>query len=50
MLIVAIVGMINGSFWAILVTEKLNVPPQYLAIFPLSSRPSCLSFFFCDAA
>ncbi len=46
MLIVAIVGMINGSFWAILVTEKLNVPPQYLAIFPFVKSAIVLSFFF----
>jgi hypothetical protein len=40
MLIIAIVGLINGSFWAILVTEKLNVPPENLArSFPSSSRP-----------
>ncbi|MFO7633746.1 MAG: MFS transporter [Caldilinea sp.] len=46
MLIIAIVGLINGSFWAILVTEKLNVPPQYLAIFPFVKSAIVLSFFF----
>jgi uncharacterized membrane protein YeaQ/YmgE (transglycosylase-associated protein family) len=46
MLIIAIVGLINGSFWAILVTEKLNVPPEILSIFPFLKSAVALSFFF----
>lgn len=46
MLIVAIVGLINGTFWAILVTEKLNVPPQLLSIFPFVKSAVVLGFFF----
>ena len=46
MLIMAIVGLINGSFWAILVTEKLNVPPAVLSIFPFIKSAIVLSFFF----
>ena len=46
MLIVAIVGLINGSFWAILVTEKLNVPPETLSIFPFIKSAIVLLFFF----
>lgn len=46
MLIIAIVGLINGSFWAILVTEKLNVPPENLAIFPFIKSAIVLAFFF----
>ena len=42
----AIVGMINGSFWAILVTEKLNVPPAVLSIFPFIKSAIILGFFF----
>jgi MFS family permease len=46
MLITAIVGLINGSFWAILVTEKLNVPPENLSIFPFIRSAIALGFFF----
>jgi len=46
MLITAIVGLINGSFWAILVTEKLNVPPEVLSIFPFIKSAVALGFFF----
>jgi MFS family permease len=46
MLVTAIVGMINGSFWAIIVTEKLNVPPENLAIFPFFRSAVALGFFF----
>jgi MFS family permease len=46
MLIIAIVGLVNGSFWAILVTEKLNVPPEFLAIFPFVKSAVVLAFFF----
>jgi MFS family permease len=46
MLITAIVGLINGSFWAILVTEKLHIPPQNLAIFPFVKSAVVLAFFF----
>ncbi|MFZ1772192.1 MAG: MFS transporter [Caldilinea sp.] len=46
MLIIAIVGLINGSFWAILVTEKLNVPPETLSIFPFVKSAVALAFFF----
>jgi MFS family permease len=46
MLITAIVGLINGSFWAILVTEKLNVPPENLSIFPFIKSAIALGFFF----
>ena len=46
MLIIAIVGLINGSFWAILATEKLNVPPEVLSIFPFVRSAVALAFFF----
>lgn len=46
MLIIAIVGLINGSFWAIIVTEKLNVPPENLSIFPFIRSAIALGFFF----
>lgn len=46
MLIIAIVGLISGNFWAILVTAKLNVPPEVLSIFPFVKSAVALSFFF----
>jgi MFS family permease len=46
MLIIAIVGLINGGFWAILVTEKLNVAPEALSIFPFIKSAVALGFFF----
>ncbi len=46
MLVVAIVGLVNGSFWSILVTEKLNVPPAYLSLFTFLKSAVVLGFFF----
>lgn len=46
MLILSICALISGSFWAILVTEKLHVPAQNLALFPLVKSAIVLSFFF----
>jgi MFS family permease len=46
MLIVAIVGLVNGSFWSILVTEKLGVPPAYLSLFAFLKSAVVLAFFF----
>lgn len=37
---------INGSFWAIIVTQKLHVPEQYLAYFPFLKSSIMLVFFF----
>lgn len=46
MLVVAIVGLVNGSFWSILVTEKLDVPPAYLSLFTFLKSVVVLGFFF----
>ncbi len=46
LLVIQITGMINGSFWAIIVTQKLHVPNQYLAIFPFVKSSIMLIFFF----
>jgi MFS family permease len=37
---------INGSFWSIIVTQKLHVPEQYLALFPFLKSSIILFFFF----
>jgi MFS family permease len=46
MLILGIVLTINGTFWAILVTEKLHIPNQNLAVFPFVKSVVMLLFFF----
>ena len=46
LLIVSISSMISSTFWSILVTEKLQVPAQYLAIYPIARSMTMLAFFF----
>ncbi|MFN2200555.1 MAG: MFS transporter, partial [Caldilineaceae bacterium] len=46
MLIVGIGNMINQTFWAIMVTEKLQVPDQYLPIFYFVKSMTMLVFYF----
>jgi MFS family permease len=46
MLIISISMMISGNFWAIIVTEKLHIPAQNLAIFPFVKSAIMLLFFF----
>jgi len=46
MLVLSISAMISGSFWAIIVTEKLHIPAQNLAVFPFVKSAVMLLFFF----
>ncbi|MFH1523391.1 MAG: MFS transporter [Chloroflexota bacterium] len=46
MLIFNITTMISGSFWAIIVTEKLHVPAQNLAYFPFVKSAIMLLVYF----
>jgi MFS family permease len=46
LLVLGISSMISGSFWAIIVTEKLHIPAQNLAIFPFVKSAIMLLFFF----
>jgi MFS family permease len=46
MLIMSICLLINGTFWAIIVTEKLHIPTQNLAVFPFVKSVIMLVFFF----
>jgi len=46
MLIMSICMLINGTFWAIIVTEKLHIPTQNLAVFPFVKSVIMLVFFF----
>ena len=46
MLIISISNVISGSFWGIIVTEKLHIPNEHLAIFPFIKSGVILFFFF----
>lgn len=46
MLVSGITSLVSGSFWAIIVTEKLHVPAANLAIFPFLRSAIALVFFF----
>lgn len=46
MLVLSISALISGGFWSILVTEKLHIPAQHLAIFPFLKSAIVLTFFF----
>jgi DHA1 family tetracycline resistance protein-like MFS transporter len=46
MLVMSITSLINGSFWSILVTGKLQIPTQYLAVFPFVKSAIMLIFYF----
>lgn len=46
MLVFSISVMISGSFWGIIVTEKLHIPARNLAIFPFVKSAVMLLFFF----
>jgi MFS family permease len=46
MLVMSITSLISGSFWSILVTEKLQIATQNLAIFPFVKSAIMLVFYF----
>jgi len=46
MLVMSISALISGSFWGIIVTEKLHIPAQNLAVFPFVKSAVMLFFFF----
>ncbi len=46
MLVLSIVSLINGSFWSIIVTQKLQISAQGLSIFPFVRSAIILAFFF----
>ena len=46
MLIISISNVITGSFWGIIVTERLHIPAQNLALFPFVRSAVMLFFFF----
>ena len=46
MVIISISQIVTGSFWAIILTEKLHIPNQHLALFPFIRSAIILLFFF----
>jgi DHA1 family tetracycline resistance protein-like MFS transporter len=46
MVIIAVTALIANNFWAIIVTQKLNIPEQNLAYFPFIRSAIILIFFF----
>ena len=46
MLISSITNVITGNFWGIIVTEKLHIPNEHLAVFPFIKSAVMLFFFF----
>jgi MFS family permease len=45
-LVMNIYRTINGAFWSVLVTEKLLIPSQYIAIYPFIRSVVMLAVFF----
>ena len=46
MVVVGIANTITSNFWSILVTRKLLIPDEHLAIFPVARSVMMLVFFF----
>ncbi len=44
--VISVATMINGNFWAIIVTEKLHIPAEHIAVFPFIRSAIVLVFFF----
>ncbi len=46
MVVLGITSTVSGSFWSIMVTEKLHIPARDLSIFPFIKSTFMLLFFF----
>ncbi|MBN2002336.1 MAG: MFS transporter [Anaerolineae bacterium] len=46
MVVLGISRTVSGTFWSILVTEKLRIPAEHLAIYPFAKSIVMLLFFF----
>jgi MFS family permease len=46
LLVTSAATVINGNFWAIIVTEKLHIPAEHIAVFPFIRSAIVLVFFF----
>jgi MFS family permease len=45
-LVVGIYRMVSRTFWSILVTESIQIPPEHLALFSFARSVTMLVFFF----
>jgi MFS family permease len=46
MLVMSVASLINGSFWGVIVTQKLQIPAEDLSIYPFARSALMLLFFF----
>ena len=46
MLVMSIVQVVNGNFWSIIVTERLGIPAEHLAIYPFARSVLLLILYF----
>jgi MFS family permease len=46
MLIMSIISVVNNTFWAIIVTERIHIPAQYIGMFPFIRSTIMIIFFF----
>ena len=46
MVVLGISWMVRGTFWAILVTEKLRIPQEHLALYTFARSVTMLIFYF----
>jgi MFS family permease len=46
MLALSICNLISGNFWAIIVTQKLNIPASDLSLYPFARSALMMLFFF----
>jgi Na+/melibiose symporter-like transporter len=46
MFVMGVVMTVNGTFWSIVVTEKLGIPAEHLAIYPFAKSALMLVLYF----
>jgi hypothetical protein len=46
MLVMSICSMINSTFWSLLVTERMMIPPEHIALYPFAKSSLMLLLFF----
>ena len=46
MLIMSIIVVVNNTFWAIIVTERIHIPAEFIGVFPFIRSSIMLIFFF----
>ncbi|MBI9048892.1 MAG: MFS transporter [Anaerolineaceae bacterium] len=46
MAVMSITTMINGTFWSVIVTEKIGIPAENIVIYPFAKSLVMLIFFF----